>query len=93
MYYILLNSLAHRTQVINNFKKQNIHPTFHYVPLHNSPAGKKLTRTQGDLKNTESISDRLLRLPLWIGLNDEMQNEVLKVLGASLKHTPVLQFA
>lgn len=91
MYYILLDSLAHRTQVINNFKKQNIHPTFHYVSLHSSPAGKKFARTHGDLKNTENVSDRLLRLPLWIGLDDEMQNEVLKVLGASLQDSQVLK--
>ncbi len=93
MYYVLLDSLAHRTQVINNFKKQNIHPVFHYVPLHNSPAGKKFARTHGDLTNTEGISSRLLRLPLWIGLDDEMINEVLEVLGVSLQVPPILKVA
>lgn len=93
MYYVLLDSLAHRTQVINNFKKQNIHPVFHYVPLHNSLAGKKFARAHGDLKMTESVSDRILRLPLWIGLDDEMINEVLEVLGVSLQVPPILKVA
>lgn len=80
MYYILLESLEHRTQLLQQFKKQNIHPVFHYIPLHNSPAGKRFSRAHGDLKNTEDLSDRLLRLPLWVGLG-EQQNSVLKVMG------------
>jgi dTDP-4-amino-4,6-dideoxygalactose transaminase len=80
MYYILLDSLEHRTQLIEKFKKQDIHPVFHYIPLHNAPAGKKLARTHGDLKHTEDLSDRLLRLPLWVGLA-EHQQKVLEVMG------------
>jgi dTDP-4-amino-4,6-dideoxygalactose transaminase len=80
MYYILLESLEHRTKLIEKFKKQDIHPVFHYIPLHNAPAGKKYARTHGDLKYTEDLSDRLLRLPLWVGLA-EHQHKVLEVMG------------
>ncbi len=80
MYYILLESLEHRTKLIENFKKRNIHPVFHYIPLHSAPAGKKFARAHGDLKYTNDLSDRLLRLPLWVGL-ESMQGEVLKVMG------------
>jgi len=80
MYYILLDSLQQRTHLIKQFKKQDIHPTFHYIPLHIAPAGKKYARVHGDLKNTESLSDRLLRLPLWVGLGPH-QMDVLRVLG------------
>ena len=80
MYYILLNSLKQRTELIQKFKAQDIYPVFHYIPLHSAPAGKKFARTHGDLKNTESLSERLLRLPLWVDLA-EKQKEVLKVLG------------
>lgn len=79
MYYILLDSLAQRSELIKQFKKQDIHPTFHYIPLHNAPAGKKYARTHGDLKNTERVSDCLLRLPLWVGL-ESRQHEVIDVL-------------
>ncbi len=80
MYYILLDSLNQRTQLIQQFKKQDIHPVFHYIPLHIAPAGKQYARTHGSLFNTENLSERLLRLPLWIGLG-EQQNDVLKVMG------------
>jgi dTDP-4-amino-4,6-dideoxygalactose transaminase len=80
MYYILLDSLKQRTELIKKFKVQDIHPVFHYIPLHSAPAGKKYARTHGGMKNTDSLSDRLLRLPLWVGLADK-QKEVLKVMG------------
>ena len=82
MYYILLDSLAARTQLIEKFKKQDIHPVFHYIPLHSAPAGIKYARTHGDLTLTNSLSERLLRLPLWIGL-ESAQHQVLSVLGVN----------
>jgi dTDP-4-amino-4,6-dideoxygalactose transaminase len=83
MYYILLDSLKQRTELIKKFKAQDIHPVFHYIPLHSAPAGKKYARTHGCMKNTDSLSDRLLRLPLWVGLADK-QKEVLKVMGVKV---------
>jgi dTDP-4-amino-4,6-dideoxygalactose transaminase len=83
MYYILLDSLKQRTDLIAKFKAQDIHPVFHYIPLHSAPAGKKFARAHGDMKNTDSLSERLLRLPLWVGLA-EKQKEVLKVLGVNV---------
>lgn len=69
MYYILLNSLEHRTQVIDKLKQKEIYPVTHYVPLHSSPAGLIYSRKHNHLTLTEDLSDRLLRLPLWIGLD------------------------
>lgn len=80
MYYVLLESLEHRNVLISKFKEKDIHPTFHYIPLHNSPGGKQFARTHGAMSNTESISERLLRLPLWVGL-EKQQHKVLNVLG------------
>lgn len=70
MYYVLLDSLETRTRVISVLKQQGINAVFHYVPLHRSPAGGKYSRIHGDLKNTEDLSDRLLRLPVWVGMNE-----------------------
>ncbi len=72
MYYIILNSLDARTQLITQMKALDIHPVFHYVPLHTSPAGLKYGRTNGDLKVTEDLSERLLRLPMWTGLEPQL---------------------
>lgn len=66
MYYVILPSLAIRSGVIEYMKQQDIHPVFHYIPLHDAPAGKRYARSIGDLPVTRRVSDTLLRLPLWL---------------------------
>jgi dTDP-4-amino-4,6-dideoxygalactose transaminase len=72
MYYVLLESLEKRTEMIAQLKSKGINAVFHYVPLHSSPAGKNYGRAIGDMKNTNDLSDRLLRLPLWVGLEEQL---------------------
>lgn len=69
MYYILLKNLSTRTELIAYLKHNGINSVFHYVPLHTSPAGKQYSRFQGDMTVTNSLSDRILRLPIWVGFN------------------------
>ena len=76
MYYLLLKDLDDRTKFIDDLKSQGVHCVFHYVPLHNSPYGLKVARTHGDLVVTEELADRLVRLPLWVDL-EEMQEWVI----------------
>lgn len=66
MYYILLRDVVERTRVIGALKELGVLTVFHYVPLHSSPAGRRFGRAMGDLPVTNDVSDRLLRLPLWI---------------------------
>ena len=75
MYYLLLDSLEKRTAFINNLKVKGINSVFHYVPLHSAPAGMKFGRANGDLSMTSQLSERLVRLPLWVGL--EANNNVV----------------
>ena len=42
LYYLMLRDLPDRTAFIESMRKENIHCLFHYVPLHNSPYGKRL---------------------------------------------------
>jgi len=84
MYYILLPDLAARTSLIGELKKQDIHPVFHYVPLHSAPTGVRHGRANGDLTVTENLADRLLRLPLWLGL-EQHQTAVIDGLMSTLR--------
>lgn len=76
MYYILLDALDTRTKLISSLKDSGVNAVFHYVPLHNSLAGIQCGRASGQLKNTEDIADRLLRLPLWIGVEEQVNSIV-----------------
>lgn len=73
MYYILLPSLQTRTQVIADMKGASINTVFHYVPLHDAPYGKRHGRAHGDLPITRMVSNCLLRLPLWLGVEAHQQ--------------------
>ena len=61
------------------------HAVFHYVPLHSSPAGLRLGRTHGDLSSTTSLSQRLIRPPMWLGLNEGLQQLVCDALSGILR--------
>jgi dTDP-4-amino-4,6-dideoxygalactose transaminase len=65
MYYLLLENNEQRTDFIAAMKRKGIDCCFHYIPLHSSPAGSKLGRINGDMSITDTISERLVRLPLW----------------------------
>lgn len=77
LYYLLFTDLEARTKVLNHLKKHNVGAVFHYVPLHSSPAGRKYGKMSGNLILTEEISERLLRLPLWVGMEKEMADMVI----------------
>ena len=71
MYQLLLRDLADRTAFIVAMAAMEINCVFHYVPLHNSPSNEhKLGRSHGELRVTDTISETLVRLPLWIGLEE-----------------------
>lgn len=84
IYYLLLPDITIRTALINTLKSFGVNAIFHYVPLHSSPAGRKYGRASDDLSFTQDISDRLVRLPLWIGMSDEEINRVVEAVYAAL---------
>lgn len=84
MYYVLLDSALDRQAVLDELKRNGIGAVFHYVPLHSSPAGQRYGRTHGRLEVTDSLSERLVRLPLWMGITPHQQEKVVQVLTASV---------
>ena len=79
MYYLLLPTLQKRTRFMRLLKNDGIHTVFHYVPLHSSAMGRRVGRVAGDMTNTDVLSERLVRLPLWLGLEDHISDVVQKV--------------
>lgn len=84
MYYLLLPSTEKRDELISELKGKGIQLVFHYVPLHNSLAGKKYGRISGSMSQTDDISGRLVRLPLWIGMEellDDIAEQVIAIIS------------
>ena len=71
MFYIKAKDITERTALISFLKENDILSVFHYIPLHTSPAGKKLGRFNGEDVYTTKESERLTRLPLYYGLTKE----------------------
>lgn len=82
MYYLLLPGLRQRDAFISCLAREGIQAVFHYVPLHNSPAGSRFGRASGDLPVTDQVSERLVRLPLWLGLEVHIDRVIAEVLRA-----------
>jgi dTDP-4-amino-4,6-dideoxygalactose transaminase len=79
MYYLLLDSLEDRSSFITAMTEQGINCVFHYVPLHSAPQGTICSRAIGNLPNTDDLSNRLVRLPLWVGLEkDNVQANIIE---------------
>jgi dTDP-4-amino-4,6-dideoxygalactose transaminase len=85
MYYILLAPEIERQVVLDELKRNKIGAVFHYVPLHSSPAGMRFGRSRGDLSLTTSLSQRLVRLPMWLGLAETQQQRIVDVLSIILR--------
>ena len=84
MYYVLLAQGIDRQRVLEELKRNGIYSVFHYVPLHASPAGKRYGRVHGALEVTVRQSERLVRLPMWVGLSDSEQVRVADSLRNAL---------
>ena len=84
MYYVILNSEINRQKVLDTFKNNGISSVFHYVPLHSSPAGQRYGRVHSSLSVTDEKSECIIRLPLWVGISKQQQDQVITVLNSAI---------
>jgi dTDP-4-amino-4,6-dideoxygalactose transaminase len=82
MYYLLAPDLDRRTAFIERLRASDIHPVFHYIPLHSSPMGRRVGRPAPGMEHTSDLSDRLVRMPLWLGLEEHLPRVVAEALSA-----------
>ena len=71
MFYLKAKDLEERTAFINYLKEQGVLAVFHYIPLHSAPAGLKFGRFHGEDRHTTKESERIVRLPMYFGLEKE----------------------
>ena len=83
MFYVKLKDLNQRTDFISFLRSKGVQASFHYVPLHSSPAGERFGRFSGIDEFTTRESDRLVRLPMYYGMSKEGRE---RVIGAVLDY-------
>ena len=84
LFYLLLPSSMPRAEVLADLNTRGVNAIFHYVPLHESAAGRRYGRVASRMDVTTSLSSRLIRLPLWIGLNPSEMEFVIASVAESL---------
>ncbi len=77
MFYVVLPTAEARARLIAHLAERSILAVFHYLPLHLSAMGRKFGGRAGDCPVTESVSDRLVRLPLYTSMSSEEQGRVI----------------
>ena len=84
LYYMLCPSEAKRDELLLKLRKQDIEASFHFIPLHSSPMGRRLGYPEDELRITEDVSRRLIRLPLYPDLTETEQEYVIENVEACL---------
>lgn len=76
MFYLLMRDIDDRDALIGHLREAEIIAPFHYVPLHSAPGGRRFGRAEGDLPVTDAAYSRLIRLPLYFALGDEIERVI-----------------
>lgn len=82
IFYLLLPDLDKRQDFISHLRTSGVNSVFHYLPLHLSEKGREYGGKSGDFPVTESISDRLVRLPFHFEIGEAEMDQVLDAVTA-----------
>jgi dTDP-4-amino-4,6-dideoxygalactose transaminase len=80
MFYMLMPDLETRQRFIITLRERGIYSVFHYLPLHLSDMGRQFGGRPGQYPVTESVSDRLVRLPFHNALTGAEQEQVIEAI-------------
>lgn len=78
MFYIKTKGLDERTALLAHLRDDNIYAVFHYVPLHSAQAGGRFSRFHGNDEFTTRESERLIRLPIWYGMDEQTREHIVQ---------------
>lgn len=81
MFYVKVKNLEIRTGLLSFLKENGIYAVFHYIPLHNAPAGRVYGRFHGKDRYTTRESERILRLPMFYGLETDQIKYIAGKIG------------
>ena len=70
IYYLIFKTKKKRDLIMKKLNTAGIMAVFHYIPLHTSNFGKNFYKKP--LPVTDYVSSRILRLPLWIGMDQKL---------------------
>ena len=85
IFYILVKNQKLRDLIIKTLNKKHIKAVFHYIPLHNSPAGKKYGRNGSNMKVTNQIHKQIIRLPLYPNISEKTIHKIFNIINKIIR--------
>ncbi len=77
MFYLKVENVEQRTELLSHLIEANVHAVFHYVPLHSASAGLRFGQFHGEDRFTTTESERLIRLPMLYGMKQDDIDSVI----------------
>jgi dTDP-4-amino-4,6-dideoxygalactose transaminase len=84
IFHLLFARETDRDRSMARLQSQGIQASFHYVPLHSSPQGRRLGGGDVQLPVTDSVASRLLRLPLHTEIGETDLDRIADAVRGSL---------
>jgi dTDP-4-amino-4,6-dideoxygalactose transaminase len=81
LFCLLMPDLAERTRFLAFTRDRGVGTTFHYLPLHSSPAGRRFGSAPFGCPNSNDIADRLVRLPVFSDISEAEITHVVEVVN------------
>jgi dTDP-4-amino-4,6-dideoxygalactose transaminase len=85
MFHVLLPDAETRDRVLAGMHDRGVLATFHFVPLHDSPGGRRFAARELRCPVSQRISARLLRLPFYTDITDAESEEVVEAFLSALR--------
>lgn len=79
MFYLQFNDAQQAETYLDLMKQHGISVSSHYQSLHSSKFGQEFSEKNQLMENSEKISKRLLRIPLWFAMKENHVNEIVSV--------------
>lgn len=81
-----LDAIGNKThrQVFDGLRQQGIGVNLHYIPVHTQPYYRRLGFRSGDFPQAEQYYRETISLPLYAGLSDSDQDQVVRALNEVL---------
>jgi dTDP-4-amino-4,6-dideoxygalactose transaminase len=83
IYWLLLPAGRDRDAFLDALRARGVEATSHYIPLDQTPGGARFAQVAGSLTLSHTAAARLVRLPLWYGM-DGLQDQVIDAVMAAL---------
>jgi dTDP-4-amino-4,6-dideoxygalactose transaminase len=80
IFFITGQDVEQSLQLLKYLKSKDIDAITHYVALHSSNAGIKYGRVSGEMKVTDDMSQRVIRLPLFYSMQEQEVDRVVQAI-------------